>query len=147
MSTDEQFKVLLEKRKNEYKSWQPMYCQAIRQYVYFDKKGFNHLRFKIDNTPRKPEEAMYKLGLLPLVKPVIYSATSAEYQRRISPVGGTRTPVLKEIEYWGITAIVGKQNVKVRVILRKLVNGQKIHFWSVMKLAENQKTPSLDEVV
>jgi hypothetical protein len=51
------------------------------------------------------------------------------------------------MEYWGITAVVGKQNVKIKVILRKLVNGSKIHFWSVMKLAVNQKTPSLDEVV
>lgn len=87
---------------------------------------------------------MYKLGLLPLVKPVIYSAKSAEYERRLAPLGGSRKIVLKEMDYWALTAIVGKQNVKVRVILRKLVNSNQIHFWSVMKLGENQKPPPLE---
>ena len=107
-------------------------------------QGFNHLRFNTDNTPRNPKEAMYKLGLLPLVRPAIHSATVAEkYQRRISPVGGRRRKILKEMEYWAIEAVVGKQNVKVRIVLRKLVGGEHIHFWSIMKLAENQKPPSL----
>ncbi|MDO8518496.1 MAG: hypothetical protein Q7S26_04380 [bacterium] len=97
-------------------------------------QGFSHLRFKINNTPRKPKEAMYKLGLLPLVRPVIHTATSVDkYERRLSPVGGTRKKVLKEIEYWGLMASVGKQNTKVRIVLRKIVGGKSIHFWSVMK--------------
>ena len=128
-----------------------MFCPALRQYVYFPMRGFNHLRFKTDNTPRNPKEAMYKLGLLPLVRPAIHCATSAEYERRLAPVGGTRKKVLKEMEYWGLTAIVGKQNVKIKVVLRKLVNSDQIHFWSVMKLGENlegnQKASSEDEVL
>lgn len=83
---------------------------------------------------------MYKLGLLPLVKPVIYHAKTAEYERRLSPIGGSRKKILKEMEYWGLTAIVGQKNTKIRVVLRKMVNGNQIHFWSVMKLSENQKT-------
>jgi hypothetical protein len=109
-------------------------------------RGFSHLRFKIDNTPRKPKEAMYKLGLLPLVRPVISNAMQVEYKRMMAPIGGSRKLVLKEMDYWGLVAVVGKGNVTVRVVLRKLVQGDQVHFWSVMKIGENQKIPSLDEI-
>ena len=139
------FKELLDDRREDYKTWVPVYCPAIREYVFFNMRGFNHLRFKIDNTPRNPKEAMYKLGLLPLVRPAIHLATVVEkYERRVAPVGGGHAKVLKEMEYWAVEAVVGKRNTKVRIVLRKLVGGQQIHFWSVMKLAENQKPLSVE---
>ena len=130
------FKQLLANRKTDYAAWVPIYCSAIRKYVFFNAGGFNHLRFKIDNTPREPKIAMYKLGLLPLVRPVIHGATKVEaYERRLAPVGGTRKKILKEFEYWAIVETVGKQKTKIKVVLRKAVNGEKIYFWSVMKLS------------
>lgn len=136
---------LLNERRDDYKAWVPVYCAAIREYVFFNMRGFNHLRFKITNTPRNPKEAMYKLGLLPLVRPAIHAATVVEkYERRIAPIGGSRKVVLREMEYWAIESVVGKQNTRVRVVLRKVVGGEHIHFWSVMKLGENQKPPSLE---
>jgi hypothetical protein len=51
----------------------------------------------------------------------------------LSPIGGTRKKILKEIEYWGLIEVVGKQNVKIRVVLRRIVGSDRIHFWSVMK--------------
>jgi len=96
-------------------------------------RGFTHLRFKTDNTPRNPKEAMYKMGLLPLVPTVIKNANRVDrYEKRMAPIGGTRQRVIKEIEYWSLVAIVGKQKVKIKVIVRKIGNG-KLHFWSVMK--------------
>jgi hypothetical protein len=68
------FQNLLDKRREDYKTWAPVYSSALREYVFFNMQGFNHLRFKITNTPRKPSETMYKLGLLPLVRSVIHTA-------------------------------------------------------------------------
>jgi len=97
-------------------------------------RGFNHLRFKVNNTPRNPKEAMYKLGLLPLARPVIHRASFIDsYKSRISPIGSSRKKIYKNIEYWSIVAVVGKQNTKIRVILRKIGTGP-IHFWSIMKI-------------
>lgn len=128
------FRNLLETRRGEYKSWGSSHCKALNQHVYFTMAGFNHLRFKIDNTPRNPREAMYKLGLLPLVRPVLYKATDATYERRMSPVGGSRKKVINEMEFWSLAADVGSQNVRVRVVLRRIVGSDQIHFWSVMKI-------------
>ncbi len=138
------FQKLLTERREDYKTWVPIHCVAIRQYVFFNMQGFNHLRFKVDNTPRNPSEAMYKLGLLPLVRPTIHQATVVEkYERRLTPVGGSRKKVLKEMEFWAIEGVVGKSNARIRVILRKAVGSEQVHFWSVMKFGENQKSPSL----
>ena len=136
---------LLNERRDDYKTWLPVYSVAIREYVFFNMQGFQHLRFKIDNSPRNPKESMYKLELLPLVRPAIHAATVVEkYERRIAPVGGSRKKIMKEMEYWAIEAIVGKRNTRVRVILRKLTNSDRVHFRSVMKLGENQKPPLLE---
>lgn len=133
---------LLEQRRTEYKSYSAPYCLALREYVSFNSDGFNHLRFRTDGTPRKPMEQMYKLGLLPLVIPVIRLAARVDqYERRLAPIGRKKKnaqKVLKEVEYWALVAVVGKQSVKLRVILRKVGDGN-LHFWSVMKLGENPK--------
>lgn len=139
----DKFKELLQKRKLEYQNYSPVFCAALKEYIIFNSDGFNHLRFHIDGTPRKPTEQMYKIGLLPLVITVIKTTERAEYTRRFGPIGRKKKngqKILKEIEYWGLESIVGKQNVKLKVVLRKIGTG-KIHFWSVMKLGENLKTP------
>ena len=66
---------LITTRRNEYKNYAPAYCGTIRAYVFFNADGFNHLRFHTDGSPRKQDEQMYKLGLLPLVISAIISAT------------------------------------------------------------------------
>lgn len=38
---------------------------------------------------------------------------------------------MKEVEYWGLVAIVGETKIKVRTILRRVGYGN-ITFWSVM---------------
>lgn len=133
---------LLTLRRTEYKSYSAPYCLALREYVSFNSDGFNHLRFRTDGTPRKQTEQMYKLGLLPLVIPVIHLAMRVDqYERRLAPIGRKKKDnrtVIKEVEYWALVAVVGKQSAKLRVILRKVGDG-KLHFWSVMKLGENPK--------
>ncbi len=38
---------------------------------------------------------------------------------------------MKEIEYWGLVAIVGDKKIKVKTVLRRIGDGN-ITFWSVM---------------
>lgn len=38
---------------------------------------------------------------------------------------------MKEVEYWGLVAIVGTKQIKVRAVLRRVGDGN-ITFWSVM---------------
>jgi hypothetical protein len=49
---------------------------------------------------------------------------------------------VKEIEYWGLIAIVGSKSIKIKTILRRVGDGN-ITFWSVMPYSKikngNQK--------
>ena len=134
----DRFQKLLQERREYYSTWVPVYCSALQEYVFFNAMGFRHLRFKVDGTPRNPKEQMYKLGLLPLVRPTVHNATNIDqYERRLAPFGSKMKngqKILKEIEYWAIVSIVGKQKSKIKVILRKIGTG-KVHFCSVMKLS------------
>ena len=38
---------------------------------------------------------------------------------------------MKEVEYWGLVAIAGQRQIKVRAVLRRIGTGN-ITFWSVM---------------
>jgi hypothetical protein len=73
---------------------------------------------------------MHKIGLLPLVIPVIKTSTMIEYQKRMTPINRKRInghKITKEVQYWGLVATVGTKMVKVKVVLRKIGNG-KLHF-------------------
>ena len=116
------FEIFVERYRKMYKTWTPVYCPALDTEVVFNSKGFKHLRFRVDGTPRNPKESIYKLRFLPLVRSVIYKAKSVgEYRKG-------------KIEYWGISAKVGKKgNQTIKVILRRVGAG-KVHFWSVMRI-------------
>ena len=79
---------------------------------------------------------MLKFRLLPLALEVIEkSGTVQEYRRIWQPIGkigpdGMRAA--KEIEYWGLVAIIDPRPDKIRVILRRVGTGN-ITFWSVMR--------------
>ncbi len=45
---------------------------------------------------------------------------------------------MKEVEYWAMIAIIGKRKLKVRVVLRKVGDGNVI-FWSVMSFSKIKK--------
>jgi hypothetical protein len=132
---------LLSRRREEYKKYSSVYCPCLKGDIVFTSDGFNHLRFHVDGTPRNPNEQMYKLGLVPLVIPVIKNAKQIEeYRKLLAPAGRKKknNKNLKEIQYWSVVAKVGKQKTSVRVILRKVGEG-KIHFWSVMKSRKIKK--------
>jgi len=135
------YKKLLEQRRKEYKNYTPVFCPCLKEYIYFNSDGFIHLRFHANGIPRKRQERMYKLGLLPLVIPTIKTATTIEkHEYRLAPINRKKKngqKIMKDMQFWGIISIVGKQNVKLKVVLRKIGTG-KICFWSVMKLKENK---------
>jgi hypothetical protein len=79
---------------------------------------------------------MLKLRLLPLAIDVIKrSGTIQEYRKiwqAIGKPGADGMRRAKEVEYWGLVAIIGKRPDKIRVISRRVGTGN-VTFWSVMR--------------
>jgi hypothetical protein len=120
------YKKLLEERRTWYKSIKKVYCPILKEYIIFNSKGFHHLIYP--NGKRRPQkEQMYKLGLLPLIIPVIKNSTKiSKYEKCFVKDLG------KEAEFWTLIEIVGKKKTLAKVILRRIGTGN-ITFLSVMK--------------
>jgi hypothetical protein len=133
MSKDKYNKLIKEKR-TWYKAVQKSFCPILKEDIYFTSKGFRHLLYDGLGHARSRKERMYKIGLLPLVIPVIKSATKIEDYKL--PVYSEKLG--KMVEYWSLQSTVGKQRTVVTVILRRIGTGL-IHFYSVWKKSGKRK--------
>ncbi|MFW0862388.1 MAG: hypothetical protein ACKKL6_02275 [Candidatus Komeilibacteria bacterium] len=122
------FKKLLKENHLWYKKIGKVYCPILNERIIFNSKGFYHLRYKSSGGARSINEQMYKIGLLPLVIPVIKRATYIhEYKKK-----RYSKAINKYFEIWELRAKVGKQKSEIAVVLRRVGNGN-ITFFSVWK--------------
>ena len=103
--------------------------------IILNSDGFHHLQFSA-RRERDKREQLLKFSLLPLALEIIRkSGTIQEYRKLLTPIGKPSardgSVSMKEVQYWGLVAIVGEKGIKVRTVLRKVGDGN-ITFWSVM---------------
>ena len=128
----------IKEKRTWYKAVGKSFCLILKEDVFFTSKGFQHLLYDGLGHARSRKERMYRVGLLPLVIPVLKSATKIEDYK--SPTFSK--PLAKMVEFWTLQSVVGKRKILVTVILRKVGTG-KIHFYSVWKRKEKKtKKPS-----
>ena len=106
----------------------------LKSDVIFNSDGFHHLQFSA-RRERDKKEQLLKFSLFPLAIGVIRnSGTLQEYRKGLIVAGKQAKDgftKMKHVEYWGFVAIVGENQIKIRVILRKVGDGN-VTFWSVM---------------
>ncbi|MCR4279392.1 MAG: hypothetical protein NUV78_01495 [Candidatus Zambryskibacteria bacterium] len=133
-----------EKAHSVYAVQKSVYNPYFKTEVIFNSDGFHHLSFSA-RRERNKKEQLLKFSLLPLAIGIIKkSGTLQEYRTGLTTIGKIGkdglTPA-KATEYWGFVAIVGESKIKIKVILRRIGDGN-ITFWSVMpfsKLKGGQK--------
>lgn len=132
----ERFHGLKEKSRRLYSAQRAIRCPYFGAEVVLNSDGFHHLQFSA-RRERSKKEQLLKFTLLPLAFEVIRrSGTIQEYRKTLAPTGkrSARDGMvpMKEVEYWGLIAIVGERKpVKIRVILRRVGTGN-VTFWSIM---------------
>ena len=111
-----------------------IYCPYFGEQITLNSEGFHHLQFS-NRRERNKSEQKLKFSLLPLALQIIKkSGTIQEFRASLCQIGKKAKDGFaktKNVEYWGLEAIVGENKIKVRVILRRVGDG-KIIFWSVM---------------
>jgi len=138
-----------ETAKRIYEKQKTIYSPYFESDIILNSDGFHHLQFSA-RRERPKEEQVLKFTLLPLgLKIIKKSGTLQEYRKTLCPIGkkserdGLR-PV-KIVECWGFFAIFVKQDIKIRVVVRRVGDGN-IIFWSVMpynKLRHNGRKQDL----
>lgn len=125
-----------------------IYCPYFKQNIILNSDGFHHLQFS-SRRERDKKEQVLKFNLLPLAISIIKkSGTLQEYRKLLSPVGKRSQKesmtICKIIEYWSFIAINDNKTIKIKVVLRRIGNGN-IIFWSVMP-AIKLKTDILNKI-
>lgn len=146
------FKERKERAREIYDTKREIYCPYFQTKIILNSDGFHHLQFSA-RREREKKSQLLKFSLLPLALDVIRkSGTIQEYRKLLTPVGKVSTRdgsvSMKEVEYWGLAAIVHKNNIKVRVVLRRVGTGN-VTFWSVMpdvKFKNREQKLSLDGI-
>ncbi len=122
-----------EKAKAIFTSQKSTYNPYLKSQVIFNSDGFHHLQFSA-RRERNKQEQLLKFSLLPLAIEVVRcSGTLQEYRKGLTAAykGKDGFSRMKETEYWGFVAIIGKARIKIRVVLRRVGDGN-ITFWSTM---------------
>ena len=129
------FKDKKEKAWLIYSAQREIYSPYFKTNIVLNSDGFHHLQFSA-RRDRNKREHLFKFSLLPYGLEIIKkSGTIQEYRKLLTPIGKKSARdgavPMKEVEYWGLVAIVGPKGVKMRTVLRRVGNGN-ITFWSVM---------------
>lgn len=128
----EYFKQEKARAKALYQRQKVVYSPYFKKNISLSAKGFHHLEFT-GNKKRSENEQLFKFRFLELgIEIIKTSSTIQEYRKDIQSHTG------KYIEYWGMVAITGENNFKIRVVLRRIGRGR-ITFWSVMPYSRIHK--------
>jgi hypothetical protein len=129
------------KAKSFYTSQNSIYCPYFGKHIILNSDGFHHLQYS-SRRERDEKEQILKFNLLPLALEIIRKAgTVQEYRTLLIPIGkkSSRGEVtMKQAQFWGFNAIIGKDQIKIRTIIRQVGDGH-ITFWSVMPLVKLKK--------
>jgi hypothetical protein len=108
---------------------------AFGDHIHFTAEGFNHIIFKGSRKEREKSSQVLRFKLLPIaVKLLKLSTTYQEFEETLKEfeVKSYKKRILKTkpIRYWGIIAIIDGR--KIKVIVRKIGEEGKLHFWSIV---------------
>ena len=130
----EYFKERKDKAEQIYIAKKSIFNPYFNTHIILNSDGFHHLQFSA-RRERDKREQMLKFSLLPLALEIVKkSGTIQEYRKILQPIGKKKNDgsiSMKEVEYWGLVAIIGSKGIKVRAVLRRVGDGN-ITFWSVM---------------
>ena len=134
MIDDAQYEKIRQDSHVWYKNQSPVNSPALNQLVYFTAEAFEHTKYKRARAERDKPSQIMRLKMLPRAFRLIeLSTTIQEYEEIVKVVSvkrrKKRVHQSKQIQYWGLIAII--ENRKIKVILRKIGNGQ-LQFWSII---------------
>ncbi len=131
----ESFLKIKEKAEKLYLSKKEIYCPYFQKRIILNSDGFHHLQFS-SRRERNKNEQFLKFCLLSFALEIIEkSGTIQEYRKILMPIGKKSKRdgfiKMKEVEFWGLVAIIGEKSKKIKATLRRVGDGN-ITFWSVM---------------
>jgi len=125
---------LKERTQKIFEDAKSVYCPYFKERVILNSDGLHHLQFSARHERNQTEQRL-KFSLVPLgLEVIVKSGTIQEYRKELVAIGKKDQHGYKKMklaEYWGLVAIVKNCSLKIRVVLRRVGDGN-IAFWSIM---------------
>lgn len=134
MISKEEFALLKANMRARYDSLRTLtHCKCLNKKVTLNAKGFHHLLYDGSGKARTMTEARARLILIPLIPVVLRLADDCSYEKRYVRANRKKDSPPTLVEMWGMEAIVGKTQSRIKVIVRR-EGGGKLLFWSIMRV-------------
>lgn len=142
---NKEFEEIKSRGEDFYKSIPEIYCPYLKEKVYFNARGLEHLKFKRLERARPEQDQYMRFKLINLAPEVlrlshtVQGILETKKFERIRMKGRTDT-ILKPVRYFEFIAVI-KRN-RVRIIVKQIEDGQKF-FWSIIPFwGMNEETMS-----
>jgi len=129
------YEKLKENANSYYNTIGKIHSPVFNEQIIFNAEGFNHIVYKTSRTERERPSQILRFKLLPLARKLVkISTTFQEYEETIQKFNvkkyKKRVNISQPVKYWGLIAIIDGR--KIKVILRRIGENGKIHFWSIV---------------
>ncbi len=117
-----------------YHSLAELYCPYLKEKIFFNAKGWDHIRFKNRTRSRSPHDQYVRFKLLPLAIWVISNShtlqglCSTKAFESVN-INSRRDNLLKQVTFWEFMAVLDE--VRIKVVIKQVEGGEK-HFFSVI---------------
>jgi len=143
----EKFKEVKKKTKELYDGIDKIKCPYLKDYVYFNKEGWDHLLSKTWNRGRSIVEQYTRLRLFPLVPKIIARAnTLQEYDEEKmmvrQKINSRWERRLKLVRYYVFIAI--EKTIRLKIVIKEIDGGNKFFYslfpsWKISKNKSKKK--------
>lgn len=129
------FEELKIKGESFYKNIDKVKCPYLKDNVHFNSQGLEHLKFKRRNKARPQQDQYMRFKLLHLAPEVIKQSHTLQgiwptkHFERIRIHGRTEN-ILKDVKYYEFIAVI--ENVRVKVIIKRILDENSYYFWSII---------------
>lgn len=130
----ENFEEVKIKGENFYKSLSEAHCPFLKEKVFFNTQGLEHLKFKAPRKARPQQDQYMRFKLIHLAPEVLKCSHTLQgiwhtkHFERVRSHNRTDT-ILKNVVYFEFIAVLEK--VRVKVVVKRIEEGNYI-FWSII---------------
>lgn len=130
----QKFNKIKEEAEEYYKNIDEVYCPYLKEKVYFNRKGLNHIKFKKWNNARSNNDQYMRLKLIHYASEIIkkshtlqgYSETKEFEHKKIN---SRWENIWTNVVYYEFIAVI--DSIRVRIIVKYVEGGGK-YFWSII---------------